>query len=64
MNVRNLEQRLERLEHAILPYNESIPIIVVEYVPHGTDLPDFFGPLISGKMALLSERRAREKKSI
>jgi len=28
------------------------------------DLLDFFGPLISGKMALLSERRADEKEPI
>jgi len=29
-----------------------------------SDLPDFFGPLISGKMALLSKRRADEKEPI
>jgi hypothetical protein len=30
----------------------------------GGDLPDFFGPLISGKMALLGKRRADEKEQI
>ena len=36
MNMRNLEQRLERLEQVMLPNSESISIIVMEYVPHGT----------------------------
>src|SRR6266581_846579 len=34
--IRNLEQRLERLEHAMLPSNDSAPVIYLIYVPHGT----------------------------
>jgi hypothetical protein len=65
MNVRNLEQRLERLEHAILPCNESIPIIVVEYVPHGTlkgfkNDRGFYSTRLSGESEQDCLRRAQE----
>jgi hypothetical protein len=33
--VRNLEQRLERLEQAMAPSNDSVPVMCVWYVPHG-----------------------------